>query len=195
MLYVDGTISSLSGPGQGQAAIQNYNAVTITANGNVDITGDVDYATEPVTSTQNQIVPGTNPPCCNGTPVATLIPGNDYGQVLGIFTATGNINLQSSYANHNLEVDGSLACISATGTGGFTVSGSVNTFNNIGGQIQSSIYSANMTTQNTYFDRRFTSKPGFAPPWFPSTTLTQGGALPTNVSPSVQRISWVTSPQ
>lgn len=198
MLYVNGNITSLSGPGQGIGAIQNYNAVTITANGNVDITGDVIYATEPVTTTQNQIVPGTNPPCCNGTPVATLIPGNDYGQDLGIFTATGNINLQTSYANQNLQVDGSQAAIGqncASNSCGFTATGRINTFNNVGGQIQGNIFSANMGTENTYFDRRYTQKPGFAPPWFPSTTLTQGGAQPTNLSASVQRVSWVTSPQ
>jgi Tfp pilus assembly protein PilX len=198
MLYVDGTITSLSGPGQGVGAIQNYNAVTITANGNIDITGDVVYATEPVTTTQNQIVPGTNPPCCNGTPVATLIPGNDYGQDFGLFTATGNINLQTSYANSNLQVDGSQAAIGqncASSSCGFTVSGCINTFNNVGGQIQSNIFGACMSTENTYFDRRYTSKPGFAPPWFPSTTLTQGGAQPTNLSSSVQRVTWLTSPQ
>ena len=198
MLYVDGSITSLSGPGQGIGAIQNYNAVTITANGNIDLTGDVIYATEPVTTTQNQIVPGTNPPCCNGTPVATLIPGNDYGQDLGLFTATGNINLQTSYANHNLQVDGSQAAISqncAPNSCGFTATGFINTFNNVGGQIQANIFSADMNTENTYFDRRYTQKPDFAPPWFPSTTLTQGGAQPTNLNPSVQRVSWVVSPQ
>jgi Tfp pilus assembly protein PilX len=198
MLYVDGTITSLSGPGQGQAGVQNYNAVTIVANGDVDITGDVVYATEPVTTTQNQIVHGTNPACCNGTPVATLIPGHDENQVLGVFTATGNIQLSTNYANGNLEVDGSLAAISqncASSSCGFTVAGAINTFNNVGGQIQSNIFGANMQTENTYFDRRFTSRAGFAPPWFPSTTIATGGALPTNLTPSVQRISWVTSPQ
>ncbi len=198
MLYVDGTITSLSGLGQGVGAIQNYNAVTITANGDIDVTGDVIYATEPVTTTQNQIVPGTNPACCNGTPVATLIPGNDYGQDLGLFTATGNINLQTSYANDNLQVDGSQAAIGqncASNSCGFTATGCINTFNNVGGQIQANIFAACMNTENTYFDRRYTEKPGFAPPWFPSTTLTQGGAQPTNLSASVQRITWVTSPQ
>ncbi len=198
MLYVNGTITSLSGPGQGVGAIQNYNAVTITANGDIDLTGDVVYATEPVTTTQNQIVPGTNPACCAGTPVATLIPGNDYGQDLGLFTATGNINLQTSYSNQNLQVDGSQAAIGqncATTSCGFTATGCINTFNNVGGQIQSNIFAACMNTENTYFDRRYTSKAGFAPPWFPSTTLTQGGAQPTNLNATVQRISWIASPQ
>ena len=60
MVYVDGTITSLSGPGQGVPAIQDGAAVTITALNDIDITGDVIYKTEPVTVTQNQI-PGTLP--------------------------------------------------------------------------------------------------------------------------------------
>ena len=186
MLYVNGTISSLSGPGQGVAAVQDSSQITITANGTVNITGDVIYAHEPVQMNTSN----------------TLINGNDYNQVLGIFTATGNINLSSSYGNQNLQVDGSLAAIGqgcASNMCGFTVSGYINTFNNVGGQIQGNIFSANMNTQNTYFDRRFISRPGFAPPWFPSTTVNQAD-LTSALAPSVataqpQRMSWVTSPQ
>jgi Tfp pilus assembly protein PilX len=201
MLYVDGTITSLSGPGQGQAGIQDGSQITIVANGNVDITGDVLYKTEPVTTTQNQIVAGSNPACCSGDPVDTLIPENNKGQDLGIFTATGNIQLSSNYSNQNLEVDGSLAAVSqncASNSCGFTVSGAINTFNNVGGQIQSNIFGANMQTENTYFDRRYTSIPGFAPAWFPSTTIQTvditNAATPV-ITPVVQRISWLTSPQ
>jgi Tfp pilus assembly protein PilX len=201
MLYVDGTITSLSGPGQGQPAVQDGSQITITANGNVDITGDVLYKTEPVTTTQNQIVAGSNPACCSGDPVDTLIPGNNKSQDLGIFTASGNIQLSSSYTNQNLEVDGSLAAVGqscASNSCGFTVSGAINTFNNVGGQIQANIFSANMQTENTYFDRRYTAIPGFAPPWFPSTTIQSvdvtNAATPV-VTPSMQRITWLTSPQ
>jgi hypothetical protein len=97
-------------------------------------------------------------------------------------------------------VDGSIATISATassgcnqgsGTGGFLANGFVNTFNNVGGQIQSCIYSADIDTENVWFDRRYTARPNFAPPWFPSTTLTTGGALPTNINTSVQRTQWL----
>ncbi len=87
MLYVDGTIGNssntgLSGPGQGVAAIQDGSAVTVTAKGDIDITGDLLYKEEPVTTTQNQIP---------NTPADTLISGNNKGQVLGLFTATGDI--------------------------------------------------------------------------------------------------------
>ena len=183
MLYVNGNITGLAGPGQGQAAIQNNAAIDITAAQNVTITGDVNYTSEPVTTTQNQIP---------GTPADTLIPANENNnEVLGIFTPGGNITLKSPYANRNLEVDGSLAAVSNGGTGGFLVSGSIDTFNNVGGQIQSSIYSANMNTENTYFDRRFTARSGFAPPWFPSTTLTGTGPSSTSYTASVQRVQWL----
>ena len=128
----------------------------------------------------------------------TLIPANNTNQVLGVFTASGNIQLSSPYSNNNLQVDGSLAAIEsscASSSCGFTVSGYINTFNNVGGQIQTNIFGANMSTENTWFDRRFTSLAGFMPPWFPSTTITQGGPLPTNTTPSVQRVSWFTKPQ
>ena len=102
LIYVDGTITSMSGPGEGVGAIQDGSAVTITALGDVNITGDVIYKTEPVTMTQNQIP---------GTPVATLIPGSDHNQDLGIFTANGSIILSSPYPDDNLQVDGSQAVI------------------------------------------------------------------------------------
>ncbi|HEX5483670.1 MAG TPA: hypothetical protein VFZ08_13690, partial [Terriglobia bacterium] len=126
-------------------------------------------------------------------PADTPIPANDHNQVLGIFTATGSIKLQSSYADQNLEVDGSLAAISQGGTGGFFVNGHINTFTNVGGQIQNNIYGASMNTENTYFDRRFTSRAGFAPPWFPSTTISSTGASATSYTASVQRVQWINS--
>lgn len=192
MLYVDGAVTSLTGPGSGQGAIQDGTQLTITAKSDITATGDVMYKTEPVTTTQNQIVPGTSPPCCNGSPVATLIPGYDKNQVLGIFTVNGNFDLKISTTNGNIQVDGSIATISQGGTGGFQTTGSpINIFNNVGGQIQNSVYSAAINTQNVYFDRRFTNRPGFAPPWFPSTTVTQGGPLNANVTSSVQRVQWL----
>jgi hypothetical protein len=203
MLYVDGTITSLSGPGQAvptiqngiqiniPAAVQDGAQITIVANGNIDITGDVVYKTEPVTVTQNQIVPGTSPPCCNGDPVSTLIPGYDKNQVIGMFTANGNINLMSPYANNNLQVDGSLAPLQQGSNWCFTCTGFINTFNNVGGQIQSGICGCWMNTENTYFDRRFTSRGGFVPPWFPSTTITSSGPAPASPTSTVRRVQWV----
>jgi hypothetical protein len=188
MLYVNGTITSLSGPGQGIPAVQDGSQITIVAKGNIDITGDVVYKTEPVTITDNQIV---SPTCCNGDPVSTLIPGNDKNQVLGLFTANGNINLMSPYSNNNLQVDGSLAVLQQGTQYCFTCSGYINTFNNVGGQIQSGICGCNMSTQNTYFDRRFTARAGFVPPWFPSTTITTTASTPAVTKPTVQHVQWL----
>jgi hypothetical protein len=203
MLYVDGTISSMTGPGEGQGAIQNGTNVTITALGDINIIGDVRYVTEPVTVAQNQIP---------GTPPSTLIPGNDYNQDLGIFTANGSIYLSTNYPDGNQQVDGSQAVVGQNCQGsscGFYVGNScpggncaawpaggnyqgscINTFNNVGGQIQANIFGACMNTENTYFDRRYTSRKGFAPPWFPDTTITTGLVNIITTS-SVRRSQWV----
>jgi Tfp pilus assembly protein PilX len=186
MLYVNGSITSLSGPGQGQPAIQNASEVTVTAADNITITGDLLYTTEPVTFTENQIP---------GTPADTVIPGNNTGQALGIFTANGNIELNNQQSNNNLELDASLATISEGGSGGLVNTGrSINTLNIVGGRIQNTIQNINSTTRNVYFDRRFAPGSGFAPPWFPSTTVTNSSVSNTSVA-SVQRVSWFASPQ
>jgi Tfp pilus assembly protein PilX len=191
MLYVDGTVTSLSGTGQGVPGIQDHNAITITANGNIDITGDLIYNTEPVTTSANQIVPGTNPACCNGSPADTLIPGHDNGQVFGLFTGAGNIVFSSHYPNDNLEVDGSMAAIVQGQSYGFNTSGSINTVTNVGGRIEDAAHSVNMNAFNIYFDRRFTADKGFAPPWFPSTTVTSNGPTQaTAAPPTAQRVQW-----
>ena len=185
MLYVDGTMT-IHGPGEGLGAVQDNAMITLTANGDVVATGDVLYKTEPVS-----------------IPLDTLVPGAaNMNQVLGIFTATGNFITQNTQADQNIQVDGSIATISqadsanncASGKGGQLSNGHVNTFNNVGGMIQSCIYAADINAENTWFDRRFTSRPGFAPPWFPSTTITTGGPLPTNVTAGPpQRVQWVST--
>jgi Tfp pilus assembly protein PilX len=182
MLYADGNITSLSGPGQGVPAIQDHSDVTVTASGNVTITGDVLYKSEPVTLTQNQIP---------GMPADTMIPGNDTGQALGIYTAKGDIQLNNLQANSNLEIDASLATISQGGTGGLVnVGSSINTLTIVGGRIQNSIKNINSKTRNVFFDRRF-AKGGFAPPWFPSTSVTLGSVKSAQVTTTVQRLQWV----
>jgi Tfp pilus assembly protein PilX len=190
MLYVNGNIGTssstgLSGPGQGIAAVQDTAGITITANGNINITGDILYKTEPVTMTQNQIP---------GTPADTLIPGNNNGQVLGIFTANGNINLYNQQSNKNLQIDASLATIASGGSGALINPGTaITTLNIVGGRIQNTIQNINSTTRNVFFDRRF-AQGGFAPPWFPSTTVT---TVPTGVenstlnAPAVSRVQWL----
>ena len=186
MLYVNGSITALSGPGQGNPAIQNASQVTITAENDITVTGDLLYTTEPVTFTTNQIP---------GTPADTLIPSNNTGQTLGVFTATGNINLNNKQSNGNLEIDASLATISTGGSGGLVNTGnSINTLNIVGGRIQSTIQNINTTTRNVFFDRRFAPGSNFAPPWFPSTTLSGSSTTHSTIA-SIQRVSWAASPQ
>jgi Tfp pilus assembly protein PilX len=182
MVYVNGTIT-VHGPGEGQGAVQDNAMITVTANGDIVATGDVLYKTEPVSIPLDQLVPGAA----------------NMNQVLGLFTATGNFITRNSQTDQNIEVDGSIAAISQAdsanncsgGKGGQLSQGHVNTFNNVGGMIQSCIYAADVNVQNTWFDRRFTSRQGFAPPWFPSTSIQTGGPLPTNVTSQVLRVQWV----
>ena len=182
MLYVDGDITSLSGPGQGVAAIQDNTALTITAAKDVTVTGDILYKTPPVTTTQNQIP---------GTPADTLIPGNDHGQVLGIFTATGDVQMDNRQANGNLEIDASIAMISQGGSGGWiNIGNHINTLILMGGRIANQAKSGNTTTRNIFFDRRFAQN-GFAPPWYPSTTVTTTGTNTAQMlPPTIQRTKW-----
>ncbi len=182
MLYVDGSISSLTGPSSG-AAIQDGYGTTVAAASSITITGNILYQTEPVTMTQNQIP---------NTPADTLIPGNNNGQVLGIFTANGNVNLNVPVSGQNLEIDASIATISKNGSGGIVNNGNaINTLNIVGGRIQNTIQSINATTRNVFFDRRFTQG-SFSPPWFPSTTVTGSASdSVTSVVPTVQRTQWV----
>jgi Tfp pilus assembly protein PilX len=195
MLYVNGDITSLSGPGSG-AAIQNNSMVTVVGNGDITQTGNIVYATRPVTTVANQIVSGSSPPCCNGDPVDTLIPQyQNMNQVLGIFTATGNFILSPSHSGANIETDASIAMISQAGVsdssiGHMATGNSVGTWTNLGGRIENRAHSVSINTSNVYFDRRFTARQGFAPPWFPSTTVSQdeiysgSAALPQAQPPS-----------
>jgi Tfp pilus assembly protein PilX len=181
MLYVDGNITALKGGGEGVGTIQDGTALDVVASGDVTITGDIRYVHEPVTLTQS-----------GSTPADTLIPANDHGQTLGIFTANGDINLANAQSSHNLEIDGSVATISQGGSGGLVNTGSsINTLTIVGGRIQNTIQNINSTTRNVWFDRRY-AQAGFSPPWFPSTTVT---TTTTYTSPvpvvTAARTSWV----
>jgi len=179
MLYVNGNINALTGPGEGKAAVQDGTALTITAADNITITGDILYKTEPVTT--------------GGSTPDSLISGNDHGQVLGIFTAGGNVNLANTQSDSNLEVDASIAEISATGSGGLVNTGNaISQLTIVGGRIQNTIQNINTTTRNVWFDKRFASG-NFAPPWFPSTTIstTPPAADTATLTSSFQRTQWL----
>jgi hypothetical protein len=180
MFYVDGSITSLggthNGAGKSLPAVQDGSALTITAKNDIVVTSDILYNSEPVTLTTAD----------------SLIPANDHGQVLGLFTATGNVKLQNSQSSGDLEIDASIATISQNGSGGIVNTGNaIGTLTIVGGRIQNSIQNINSSKRNVFFDRRFSSG-GFAPPWFPSTTVTPAGVATstTTISPP-QRTKWV----
>jgi hypothetical protein len=199
MLYVDGNVTSISGPSSG-AAIQDNAMVTVTAIGDITATGNITYKTEPVTTSANQIIPGSSPACCNGSPIDTLIPQNqNMNQVLGLYTSGGNFILSPSTNGANIEVDASIAMLSQAGIsntniGHMATGNSVGTFTNIGGRIENRAHSVSMNKSNVYFDRRFTARSDFAPPWFPSTTVSRNvisgtmSAMTTPGTPS--RVLW-----
>jgi hypothetical protein len=189
MLYVDGSIGTstgstgLSGPETGSAgnltssghAIQNNAEITVTALGDVNITGDITYVTEPVSMPSD---------------AAVSLPTSASNQVLGIYTAAGSVNLNDQQSNNNLEIDAAVAAISSGASNGIVNTGSaINTLNIVGGRIQSTIENINTSTRNVYFDRRFQAG-SFGPPWFPSTTLTPSGQAGATATSKVFRLQW-----
>lgn len=177
MLYVDGNITSLSGPSSG-AAIGDYSNVTITAADSITITGNITYATAPVNSSD------------------VLNSNASQSGVLGIFTAgagcagqsgCGNIALNVPTSGQNLEIDASIASISQSGNGGLINNGNpINTLTIVGGRIQNSILPIKSTTRNVLFDQRFANG-SVAPPWFPTATSIKTGF---QITTQVQRTSW-----
>ncbi len=180
------TVTGLSGPGQGQAAIQNGVQLTVVANGDINIVGDLMYKQEPVTLTTAD----------------TLIPANNYNQVLGLYTQSGNLVLTSPYSNSNLEIDAAMAALGSScpssNCGLETPNGGINTLTIVGGRMEANAHGVSMNASNTYYDRRFLT-PGFAPPWFPSTQVNANviPSVPTapKIQPTYSRLQWYTSPQ
>lgn len=181
MLYDNGDITALTGGGQGVGSIQDSTALSVVANGDVTVTGDLLYVHEPVTVSPS-----------GSTPADTLIPANNHGQALGIFTANGNINLANAQSNGNLEIDASIAAIASGGSGGLVNTGnSIGTLTIVGGRIQNTIQNIGATTRNVWFDRRY-AQGGFSPPWFPSTSVTTTTTFTAPIpSASASRTSWV----
>jgi hypothetical protein len=81
--------------------------------------------------------------------------------------------------------------ISQTATDGIVNAGNtINTLTVVEVRIQNQIKNINATTRNVFFDGRFASN-GFAPPWFPSTTVSPVGTDSATLSSSVQRVQWL----
>jgi hypothetical protein len=187
MVYVTGNISSnpsdnaptgLSGPSSG-AAIQDGSGVTITAGGTISVTGNITYSTEPVSLSVSD------------TPVSPA-PTN----VLGIYTTGGNVQFQPPSNVTTMEVDASFATINGASGSTYGLEASwngINTLNIVGGRVQNQARSGSaLGSRNIYFDQRFAN--GFAPPWFPTTTLPAPTTDTATVQPvSAKRLSWVNS--
>jgi Tfp pilus assembly protein PilX len=188
MLYVNGTITGLTGPtsgGSAQPAIQNDVGVTVVSSQNITISGDLEYES-------------------NSMPVnaSDVLNTSSNAGVLGIYT-TGNINLKPD-SSGNLTVDASLAALSGTtdGTGnsGFCTAtsvtscdangSSINQWTILGGRAEDHAHSVNISQGNTLYDQRFSSG-SFGPPWFP--TSIPGASTPPITAyqmVQVQRGSW-----
>lgn len=189
LLYVNGNITGLTGPTSGGnplPAIQNNVGVTVTASGNINVTGDLEYVSAPVNSSD-------------------VLNSSSNAGVLGVFT-NGNINLNPD-SGGNLTVNASLAALSGatdgSGTSGFCTSSSSNisgcsvsgsdsigTWTILGGRAEDQAHSVNVNQGNTLYDQRFASG-GFGPPWFP-TSQPQAGSVPVPAYSQVQvlRGSW-----
>jgi len=163
MVYVNGTITGLSG------TIQNDTGITITASNDVDVTGNLTYASQPVTSTDSLI-------------------SNTSAGVLGIYT-NSNVNLEPSSSGGNLTIDASIAMIGSGNSGLETPGNSVGTLTIMGGRSEDQAHSVNMSASNTLYDQRFSGN--FGPPWFPTAVPTAGTpSIPSNLGITVYRTAW-----
>ncbi|HEX8087383.1 MAG TPA: hypothetical protein VF762_00925, partial [Blastocatellia bacterium] len=194
-LFVTGEIKSLRGgydstTGKNVSALAPKTALTITAQRDVTITGDLKYS-NPVLDSQ-------------GLPVQNA---NTVQNVLGIFTNNGNINLapNASYDSSRgltLEVDAAIAAFNAdTSDDAGGIEGSIvytgspapsssDKWTLIGSRVQAKINNIGYSNRNIYFDVRF-SGGTFRPPFFPGTNYTLG--VPS--TPAVISVTNVSDPK
>ncbi|MFP5264284.1 MAG: PilX N-terminal domain-containing pilus assembly protein [Blastocatellia bacterium] len=194
-LFVTGEIKSLRGgydstTGKNVSALAPKTALTITAQRDITITGDLKYS-NPVLDSQ-------------GLPVQNA---NTVQNVLGIFTNNGNVNLAPN-ANYDasrgltLEVNAAIAAFNADPTddaGGIEGSivytgspapGSSDKWTLMGSRVQAKINNIGYSNRNIYFDVRF-SGGTFRPPFFPGTNYTLGAAS----TPAVISVTSVSDPK
>lgn len=192
-LYVKGNINSLRGgfdstTGKNVAGLASGTRLTVTAQGDITITGDLTYAS-PVVDSQ-------------GLPVTNY---NAIQNVLGLFTNNGNVNLapNPSYNSDSalsLEVHAAIVSFNADVSddaggidGSITYTGntlaSTDKWTLVGSRVQAKINNIGYATRNIFFDQRF-SGGGFRPPFFPGTTYTLG----TTSVPGVISITSVSDP-
>jgi hypothetical protein len=181
-LFVDGSITALSGPpavdGVTPPAIGRETALTITAQRDITVTGDVKYS-DPVVSP-------------TGTPSA----GSDnFKMSLGIYTNNGNIQLDPDKARTDgnlggLEIDAALMAVdsnpldnSGRAEGTILYTGAHNPgpkarLKIVGCRIQSNISDIKFKSRQVYYDPRFENGE-FAPPFYPGIEIKDSGRPPT----------------
>lgn len=182
-LFVNGSINSLRGGTNGSTvkpAIAPNTRMTLTAQRDITVTGDIKYANQVANS--------------DGTSVSNI---GSIKNVLGIFTNDGNMNLapvdtyvsgsglsleinaavitfNSNTANDNGEIEGS---ITYTGS---TTPGTNDRWRLVGSRVQSKINNIGYNYRDIFFDQRF-SGGSFSPPFFPGTTYSLVPAVPTDM--------------
>lgn len=172
-LFVDGSITSLSGPraqeGQTGPAIAPQTAMTITAQRNITVTGDIKYS-EPIVGADGNALPRAN----------------QVKSVLGIFTNDGNVVLQpdgtrTDGEGTSMEIDASIAAFNSNKSNdggklegtivyGDGSPGSGSRLKIIGARVQSNIANIKYKNRQIYYDPRLEGG-NFAPPFFPGTEI------------------------
>lgn len=174
-LFVNGAINSLRGGTDGTTrnpAIAPDTRLTITAQRDITITGDLKYANSVVNS--------------DGTPVSNL---GSIKNVLGIFTNDGNVNLapNKSYVSSGLSLEINAAIVAFNNSiandllrieGSIVYTGGENPDNGdrwklVGSRVQSKINNIGYANRDIFFDVRY-SGGKFAPPFFPGTVYDLG---------------------
>ncbi len=186
LFVAGGSINSLRGGTNGSTrvpALASPSRITVTADQNVKITGDLKYADAVANS--------------DGTPVTNI---SSLRNVMGIFVNDGNVYLapNTSYVagpGRSLEIDAAIASFNAiTSNDGGAIQGSI-TYDTsvtspggsdrlkiVGSRAQSGINNIGYSNRDVFYDTRF-SGGHFAPPFFPGTNYTLGTtALPGVVS-------------
>ena len=174
-LFVNGSINSLRGGTDGTTrnpAIAPDTRLTITAQRDITITGDLKYANSVVNS--------------DGTPVSNL---GSIKNVLGIFTNDGNVNLapNKSYVSSGLSLEINAAIVAFNSSiandllrieGSIVYTGGEKPDNGdrwklVGSRVQSKINNIGYANRDIFFDVRY-SGGKFAPPFFPGTVYDLG---------------------
>lgn len=199
MLFVNGAINSLRGGKTSSGtkpAVASATALTITAQADITVTGDLKYA-NPVANSDGTAVSGIG----------------SITNVLGIFTNDGNVNLapNTSYiggSGRSLEMNAAIVSFNSNTSNdggqikgsivytGSTKPGSRDRWRLVGSRVQSKINNIGYTYRDIYFDTRFAGGV-FAPPFFPGTSyklapVPVAGPVVINsfATPAASAMSW-----